>query len=365
MKILFVVNGISGGASNVIQLLATHFQRKGNQVDLLLFDGMDVSSRYDLSGVKIIELPKLLPERSFNSYTRVVHRIKSVKAYLKKDKPDIIVSFLDNINTLTCFAAWNSDIPIIVSERTNTITNKLSFPWDVLRKIAYRRANKVIVQCSIFADFYNGYFKNKTNVIPNPIVNPKARHVVKSDQQFHLVSAGRLAYGKNFEWLINTFAKIVKRVPEAHLTIYGRGEKERDLKQMIGTLGLESSVTLAGYTTNVHEKMAQADVYVMPSLQEGFPNSLCEAMAVGLPVVAFQCHEGLNEIVTNGENGFLVEMNNQEAFIEKVVQLSQDRDLREQIGTEAQKLAERYSEQNIYELWEENIQNVMRVRESS
>ena len=76
MKILFVVNAISGGASNVIQLLAMHFQRKGNEVDLLLFGGIDVPSRYDLTGVNIIELPKLLPKRSFNSYSLVVHRLK-------------------------------------------------------------------------------------------------------------------------------------------------------------------------------------------------------------------------------------------------------------------------------------------------
>ena len=88
MKILFVVNGISGGASNVIQLLATHFQRKGNQVDLMLFDGMDVPSRYDLTGVNIIELPKLLPKRTLNSYTSLVNQIKNVNDYLKKEKPD-------------------------------------------------------------------------------------------------------------------------------------------------------------------------------------------------------------------------------------------------------------------------------------
>ena len=177
-----------------------------------------------------------------------------------------------------------------------------------------------------------------------------------------MVSAGRLASEKNFEWLIKSFAEILKRVPEAQLTIYGRGEKERELKDLIQRLGLESYVTLAGYTTNVHEKLAQADLYVMPSLSEGFPNSLCEAMAVGLPVVAFKCHEGLKDIVIDGQNGYLVEMNNQEEFVEKVVRLSQDIKLREKIGTEAQKLAERYSEQNIYELWEESIYNVMRVR---
>ena len=362
MKILFVVNGISGGASNVIQLLATHFQRKGNQVDLMLYDGMDVPSRYDLTGVNIIELPKLMPKRTSNSYTSLVNQIKNVNDYLKKDKPEVIISFLNKINTLTCFAAWKSDIPIIVSERTNTISYKLKFPWQILRKIAYRRANTIIVQCSIFADFYNGSFNNKTKVIPNPIVNSKARHVVKDQQRFHLVSAGRLASEKNFEWLIKSFAEILKRVPEAQLTIYGRGEKETELKDLIQRLGLESYVTLAGYTTNVHEKLAQADLYVMPSLSEGFPNSLCEAMAVGLPVVAFKCHEGLKDIVIDGQNGYLVEMNNQEEFVEKVVRLSQDIKLREKIGTEAQKLAERYSEQNIYDLWEESIYNVMRVR---
>ncbi|MCM3670899.1 glycosyltransferase [Mesobacillus maritimus] len=362
MKILFVVNCISGGASNVIQMLAIHYQQKGYQVDLLLYDGVDAPSRYDLSQINIIELPKLMPVHTFNSIARVFHQVKNVNAYLKMERPDLIISFLDNISTLTCLAAWKMDIPIIVSERNNTLALKPKFPWNQLRKIAYKRANMIVVQCSIFAEFYNGFFKGKTQVIPNPVLKPRIKQVANKNQGINLVSAGRLVDQKNFEWLINAFAEIYKHVPEAKLTIYGRGEKEKELQNLIKRLKLNSSVTLAGYTTNVHEKLAQADIYVMTSVQEGFPNSLCEAMAVGLPVVALKCHDGLKDIIDDSQNGFLIEMNNQEAFIDKVIELAKENNLRKNIGFQAQKVSERYSQENIFSLWDEAIQKVLEKR---
>ncbi|MFC5446778.1 glycosyltransferase [Paenibacillus aestuarii] len=362
MKIVFVVNCISGGASNVIQMLATQYQRLGNQVDLLLYDGIDVPSRYDLSGINIIELPQLMPKGVMKSYKRIFYQINSVNTYLKKARPDLIISFLDNINTITCFASWNLNIPIIVSERNNTLALKPAFPWNNLRRIAYKRANMVVVQCSIFADFYNGYFKNKTHVIPNPIVNPKIKRVAQNRSGIHLVAAGRLADQKNFNWLINSFARIIKRIPEAFLTIYGRGEKENELQSLIDELGLSQYVTLAGYTTDVHDKLAQADIYVMTSVQEGFPNSLCEAMAVGLPVVALNCHDGLQEIVIDGQNGYLIEMNDQEAFVDKIIELSQDKELRTKIGKQAELVTQKYSEEKVIDLWNEAINKVLKVR---
>ncbi|WP_421535691.1 glycosyltransferase [Priestia sp. D3YE.R1] len=360
MKILFAVNCISGGASNVIQVLALHYQQQGHEVDLLLYDGIDVSSRYDLSNINIIELPKLMPNRKLNSFMRIFYQIKNVRSYLKKENPDLIISFLDNVNTLTSLANWKIDIPIIVSERNNTLVLKPKFPWDFLRKVAYKRVDIIAVQCSIFSNFYKGYFKNKTRIIPNPIVSPRDRHEVKNNHNINIVSVGRLVEQKNFKWLIESFGKIIQQVPEAKLTIYGRGEKQEELRKQINDMGLHPYINLAGYTTDIHEALAQSDIYVMTSLQEGFPNSLSEAMAVGLPVVALRCHDGLQDIISNNENGFLIEMNSQKEFIEKVVQLAQDSELRKKIGNKAQLVSEKYSEENIYRLWDETIHQAMR-----
>ena len=102
------------------------------------------------------------------------------------------------------------------------------------------------------------------------------------------------------------------------LDIWGDGPEKEHLQKLILTERMENNVFLRGNTKQVHQKLAEADIYLLTSFQEGFPNALSEAMTVGLPSVSFHCHSGMDELVQDGVNGFLVEPEDADAFCQKV-----------------------------------------------
>src|SRR5690606_29753976 len=107
---------------------------------------------------------------------------------------------------------------------------------------------------------------------------------------------------KGFGALITAFSEIVLQKPDITLTIYGEGAERQNLESLIRGLNLTASVFLPGTVRDVEGIMYQADLFVFPSHYEGFPNALCEAMAMGLPVIASNC-SGNIDIIREGVDG--------------------------------------------------------------
>ncbi len=120
-----------------------------------------------------------------------------------------------------------------------------------------------------------------------------------------LLAAGRLSRQKGFDLLLPAFAQLRATAPGAHLTIVGSGPDEAALRTQIDALGLASSVTLRGFVENPYPLMRAADLFVLPSRYEGFPNAALEALASGTPVLAAAC-PGVPDLVIPRENGWLV-----------------------------------------------------------
>ena len=123
---------------------------------------------------------------------------------------------------------------------------------------------------------------------------------------------------------------------------------------------LSGIVELPGYTTDVYQELAGADIYAMTSKDEGFPNSLCEAMAVGLPTVSVLCHEGIGDIVIDGNNGYIIPMRDEKAFAECIIDLLCDVQKRKNCSDEAKKITEQFSMENVYGMWKDVINSAER-----
>lgn len=119
-----------------------------------------------------------------------------------------------------------------------------------------------------------------------------------------LLAVGRLSHQKGFDLLLQAFARLVPAAPAAHLTIVGSGPDELALRRTAGELGIGDRVTLRGFVQNPYPLMRAADLYVLSSRYEGFPNVLLEALACGTPVVATAC-SGVAAVVVPGVNGWL------------------------------------------------------------
>lgn len=352
MKVLFVVDSFRGGAGNVIQILASEFQKRGHQSIIFIGDGKLANPKYDMTGVKVIDFHLNHNVKAKTPVDRIIKQSNIFRRLFKVEKPDVVVSFLSRNNVLCCLAKTKG-IPLFVSERIDPAKADLPVHWRFLRWLTYGRANRVILQCSNFASFCGGKFKKITEIVPNPILKPKALHCVNAvNDKTVFISMGRLSEQKNFPWMFEQMKQIHDRVPNSVLHIYGNGEEKDNLNRIIHEKGMESYIQIVGYADEPYHILAEADVYFMTSDTEGFPNALSEAMAVGLPSVSRCCHEGIGDLVQDGINGYLVGMEDKNAFVERAVALARDPELRAQISMEARKVSDTYSVEVIIDRWE-------------
>ena len=166
-----------------------------------------------------------------------------------------------------------------------------------------------------------------------------------------VVSIGRYAYDKGNDLLLQTWTIIEKQMPDWSLDIYGNGNKEPYQEQM-NELSLDSyRCHLYGPVSDVKKEYLSCSIFVLPSRFEGFGLVLIEAMACGVPVIAFDCENGPRSIITDGENGFLIPLFDIKLLAEKVILLMKDHELRYKMGKNAQKAASLYDIDRIGQQW--------------
>lgn len=206
----------------------------------------------------------------------------------------------------------------------------------------------------VLTDEDKGYWGSMPNieVIPNAALPIPLR----SDcTRKRVIAVGRLDYQKSFDRLIEAW-EIATKSTEAggwHLDIFGQGEWRDMLGEMISRKGLSGSVTIHNPTDNIAREYADSSILAMTSHYEGFPMVMVEAMSAGLPIVTFDYKCGPRDIITSGKNGLVVNDGDIAGFAEALTALMNDRELRQQMGREATKVSERYSEERIMNRWME------------
>lgn len=188
---------------------------------------------------------------------------------------------------------------------------------------------------------------NKT-VIPNPLT--KYPDVHSSQKSKTVISVGRYDPVKGFDMLIDAWAIVSNTHPDWRLKIIGPGDKTPYMEQ-VKRLKLEQYVSCMGASNRIYDEMAEASFYVLSSRSEGFGLVLVEAMAVGLPCVAFSCSPGPRFIVSHHQNGILVEKDNVLKLAEAICYMIENNLIREEYAVQAQIDAARYRVDNIMQKW--------------
>jgi glycosyltransferase involved in cell wall biosynthesis len=196
------------------------------------------------------------------------------------------------------------------------------------------------------------------NVVFYPLLAQEPR--VNSDkvERKRLLAVGRLSEEKRFNYLIETFANLATKYPHWDLVILGEGVLRSDLEQQIRELVLEKRIFLMGRVGNVGEWYESADLYVMSSRFEGFPNTLIEAMSYGLAAVSFDCDTGPRDIIRHEIDGLLVPSENIVALTAALGRLMSDEELRLRLAKRAIEVRERFSIEKITQLWEQLFDEV-------
>jgi glycosyltransferase involved in cell wall biosynthesis len=167
-----------------------------------------------------------------------------------------------------------------------------------------------------------------------------------------LVAMGRLGPEKGFDLLIAAFARLAATHPEWSLTILGEGRERARLEALVESLGMTGRVSLPGRAADPLPHLAIAHVFALSSRREGFPNALLEAMAAGLPPVAFDCRSGPAEIITDGVNGLLVPDGDVDALAASLRRLMESPAERQRLGANARGVADVLSPDRILLAWD-------------
>ena len=192
--------------------------------------------------------------------------------------------------------------------------------------------------------------KNKVSVIPNPIIF-QSPYPPSTTKEKRVIAAGRLVFQKNFSSLIRAWKQVAEIHPDWILEIYGEGGLKIELESLITELDLKKNVFLKGKTTDIFRAMSNSSIYVLSSIYEGLPLVILEAMSCGLPVISYACPCGPKDIITDGKNGVLVNVNDEITLANKINLLIENEELRKQMSDAAKIKAKQYNIENITSKW--------------
>lgn len=250
-------------------------------------------------------------------------------------KPDICFAPGIFTNFILMEAIDKSDYkPKVVLRESGYVSGRnLSIEQKEMIKNYYNKADKIIaITSGIKKDLIRNYDVNRRlfEIIYNPLDIDDIEHksnIKLEDDIFNniigkkIVSVGRLAPVKDHKTLIKAFSLVLQKNNEFNLVILGCGELENELNDLIVELNLQNKVFLLGFKDNPYNYMKKCDLYVMSSINEGFPHTLVEAMHLKIPVISTNCKTGPKDILKNNRYGYLVPVSDYEAMAKKIDKL--------------------------------------------
>jgi GalNAc-alpha-(1->4)-GalNAc-alpha-(1->3)-diNAcBac-PP-undecaprenol alpha-1,4-N-acetyl-D-galactosaminyltransferase len=361
MSLTLVISSLSGGgAERVLTILANYWAEKGVEINLLTFDDGSESPFYPLHPAVNHQTLNVFGETTglWGQLSGNIKRILVLRAALKKSRGEAIISFMTGTNITTLIAGIRLRIPVIVCERVEPSFSIPKNIWWVLRKLTYPMADKVTVLTQSAVAFFSPAIQRKISVIPNPVLAPPPNGTCKKEHtKKTLLAMGRLEEQKGFDLLLRAMAEISPKFPDWTLDIWGQGQLLESLQELRDQLGLQHKVQFPGITKNPYEVMKKADLFVMSSRFEGFPNALAEAMACGMPVISFGC-DGPRDIIRDGIDGLLVPPEDAQALSAALGQLMGDKEKCKRLSSRAPEVIERYGLNKVMAEWESLIEEV-------
>ena len=313
-KILLVLPSLrTGGAERVMSFIANNISHEIFDTTLLII-GPEIESSYELDRTKVIYLGK----------KRVLYAIFPLFSYLKRQKPDLVLSAIGHVNALMALESIFFKKITFIGREVNVISvlSKIQpsqkwYSFIDFTKLSYRLLDMIICQSKDMAnDIIKNYNppKNKIRIINNPISNsftPKQGYPRNQIPIF--ITVGSLVERKGHKRILNALSNYNR--PFKYF-ILGDGNIRNEVLAHAKELGVMNNIEHIPFTREVSIYLQQANAFLQGSYVEGFPNALLESCAVGTPAIAFNAPGGINEIIENGINGYIID--NEKEFIEKL-----------------------------------------------
>lgn len=378
MKIVFFISSLrAGGAERVATLLMNQWVDQTAQIVLVTFDTekgdfFQVDPRIQRYCIGYFKTGLHFFKKIYQNGKRILRALQIIQ----KEKPDIVLSFMIDMNVLACCLKFFIKTPVILSERTYV---PYYVKGGILKKILpflYKKADIYVVQTQQGADWAKTFLPSqKIKVLPNPVMSssitdsavpvspltPSSVSVgqqIGQDNQPIILAVGRLVEEKGFDRLIQVCAGCLNTYKDWQLWIVGEGPERSNLEKQIHDLNMEDRIFLKGRCQNVTSFYVQASIFVLSSKVEGFPNVLLEAMAHGLAVISVDCLTGPRDIICDHYNGLLIDMTDA-AMEQALKQLIENKALRLQLGQNARQVQDKYALNKVAQQWIALFQQIL------
>jgi len=356
--LIFLIPSLSGGgaervASNLIPYISQHFD-----VTLALLENRLIYPVPENVRLKTFSGPL---ESQMAHILRIPYHVFSLARLVQKYNVRIVLSFMEQANILNLLAAFITYHKTVISQRVEPkrqYGNKGIFGQLILKAslLLYPKADQVVAVSETIRNtliFDYGLDKGRLNVIPNPVNIEKLSRQVKSplppnipDKFILHVGRMNLAH-KGQDILLKAFHLLRRKYTDLSLVFVGDGPDRERIISQIERLALNDATIIAGWQENVACFMAHAQVFLLSSRYEGWPNVLVEAMACGCPVVATDCDTGPNEILGDNEYGVLVPVDDHETMALEVEKLLFNPEMRNNYGERGLKRANHFQTEKI------------------
>lgn len=347
-KIVYLINTLKvGGAAKMLKYvvnLSTEIFRDIAIVSLYddSYEGNDLKERVE---VVCLGFDKM------NRFKRQFIMVSETKAAIKKLEPDVVCSFISHVCVIGRLATLGEkNIKYISAERGDPFTE--AYLWKKVVRWAYRKSDYCFFQLDRARDFFGEEVAQKSFVIPNPAVFNKVVEPYYGERKKTIVSAGRFGVEKRYCDLIDAFSIVHKKHPDYSLIIYGDGPLLSTYRKQVAELKLEDCVSFPGYVDCFSEQIREDGIFVLSSLFEGIPNSLIEAMSIGIPCVSTDCTPGGPAFLfDNEERGILIPVKDPDAMANAIMQYIETPELARVMGKSAVNVINQLKEDKIRSKW--------------
>lgn len=359
---------IKGGADKVIVEKANYLATYGYQVTLITESQMGRPTSFELvSQVQHIDLGLDFNKQysqnivhRFFTYKRLMRIYKKrLQQLLLEQKPDIVITTMGR--SLSLLPKMH-DGSIKIGEAHTTKNNLRSlhlmeqkggvYKWvakNMRRKMSQNASQLSAIVLLTQKDADEWANITKTIVIPNFISYYPA--VAACLENKEVIMVGRYNDAKGYDYLIPAWEIVHQRHPDWILNVFGSGELYYDVIRWITERHLENTIFLHDPVDNIMEKYMESSICVLSSRYEGFSLVILEAMSCGVPCVSFDSPCGPRTIITDGEDGYLVEYLNIKALADGICKLIEDRNLRKEMGCKGRTNILRFSRKHVMQQW--------------
>ena len=357
---LFISSLRKGGSERVLVNLAEYLSGQGWRVTMVTQYRGEVE--YPLPEGVCRVFSEITPEEERGGRIgNFIARFRKLRGIWRTQQPDLILSFIGKNNVMALLTSAFLGIPTAVSVRGEPKEEYASRLLRLSAGFLFARAAGVILQSERAKDFFPKSVRKRAVVLKNPLNPDFVRPPFAGEREKEVVAVGRLDANKNHEMILRAFAKTAGRFPGYRLVIYGGGELHGRLSRLSEELGISGRVFLPGPVSGVADRIYRAGMFVLSSYSEGMPNTLLEAMCMGLPVISTDCSGGgAAELIRDGENGRLVAPGDVDGLAEAMLFYMEHPDRAAACGREAAKLLERYRPDRVAREWMDYLEGLMR-----